>query len=138
MWRLYTSDEGIQQVTGRVNGEDGAEVYLAVRDADDQPVSACSVEWRDPEIWGDARGNDGLAGYVHMLSVHRSKRQTGLGERMLRFAEQVIATRGRSWCRLDCWRGSAFLPGYYARLGFELLEEDPRQGIFLWQKRVRG
>jgi ribosomal protein S18 acetylase RimI-like enzyme len=135
-WRLYLTDEGLAQVRRRLDGVGGAEVYLAVRTSDDHPLGAFAVEWSDCEIWGEARGNDGRAGYVHMLSVHRVARGTAMGERMLSAAENIIAARGREFFRLDCWRRSEFLRGYYARLGFTLVEDDLKQGSVLWEKRV--
>jgi len=138
MWRLYLTDQGFQQVQRRVNGSSGEEVYLVFRhgDDDDQPIGTFAIEWADREIWGDARGGDNRAGYVHMLAVHRTARATGLGERMLRFAEQRIAARGREFFRLDCWRRSKFLLAYYARLGFTVVDDDQKQGVMLWEKRI--
>jgi ribosomal protein S18 acetylase RimI-like enzyme len=134
MWRLYLTDEGLLQVRRRVTGAAGEEVYLAFRAGEDQPIGTFAIEWSDPAMWGEARGNDGRAGYVHMLAVHRAARGTGLGERMLRFAAQTAAARSRALLRLDCWRGSEFLRGYYARLGFTAVGEDAKLGILLWQK----
>jgi ribosomal protein S18 acetylase RimI-like enzyme len=136
MWRLYLTDEGLAQVRRRLAGASGEEMYLVVRKTGDQPLGAFAVEWSDRDIWGDARGSDGRAGYVHTLSVHRAARGTGLGERMMRLAERIIAARGRELVRLDCWRRSEFLRGYYARLGFTIVEDDVEQGILLWEKRL--
>jgi ribosomal protein S18 acetylase RimI-like enzyme len=136
MWRLYLTDEGVAHVRSRVNGDVGTEVYLAVRDDDpNSPLGAFSLQWSDPEIWGE-QGDDGLAGYVHMLNVHRSARGTQLGSRLLRFAEGVIAERGRGWFRLDCWRGSAFLAAYYPQRGFTLVRDDVAEDRLLWAKRL--
>src|SRR5688572_27176884 len=117
-WRLYLTDAGVERVRRRVAGASGEEVYIARRAEDDRPVGAVSIEWSDREYWSD-RGDDGLAGYVHMLCVHRLARGTGLGGEILRWAEQLIASRGRSFARLDCWAASPFLPAYYERLGYE-------------------
>jgi ribosomal protein S18 acetylase RimI-like enzyme len=136
MWRLYLTEQGLQQVQRRVSGANGEEVYVVERASDDHPIGTFAIEWSDREIWGDGRGGDGRGGYVHMLAVHRAARATGLGERMLGIAEQVIASRGREFFRLDCWRGSEFLRGYYARMGFNIVEENPKQEILLWEKRV--
>ena len=145
MWRLYLTDEGFQQVQRRVIGASGEEVYLVFRHGDDgddddddhrQPIGTFAIEWADREIWGEARGGDDCAGYVHMLAVHRTARGTGLGERMVRFAEQRIAERGREFFRLDCWRRSEFLLAYYARLGFTVVDDDQKQGVMLWEKRI--
>jgi len=136
MWRLYLTDEGLGQIRRRLAGAGGEEMYLVVRETDAQPLGAFAVEWSDREIWGDARGGDGRAGYVHTLSVHRRARGTALGERMMKLAEQIIAARGRDLFRLDCWRRSEFLRGYYARLGFAIVADDVKQGVLMWEKRV--
>jgi hypothetical protein len=54
----------------------------------------------------------------------------------MRLAERIIAARGRELFRLDCWRRSEFLRGYYARLGFTIVEDDVEQGVLLWEKRL--
>jgi hypothetical protein len=71
-----------------------------------------------------------------MLCVHRVAGGSGLGERMIRVAERIIAARGRELFRLDCWRRSEFLRGFYARLGFRVVEDDQQQGVLLWEKRI--
>src|SRR6185369_3267866 len=97
-WRLYLTDAGIVQVRSAVDGVDGMEVYLAERDR--RAVGTFRVQWRDRDCWGE-RGDDGQAGYVHMLAVHRDARREGLGAKMLAWAERLIARRGRPFCRLD-------------------------------------
>src|SRR5687768_6612160 len=104
-WRLYLTDAGIDRVRRRLAGASGEEVYLVRRTRDGRPIGAVSIEWSDREYWSD-RGEDGLAGYVHMLCVHRRARGIRLGERLVRFVEQLIASRGRSLARLDCWAAS--------------------------------
>ena len=138
MWRLYLTDVGLAQVRRRLAGADGEEMHLVVRETDGQPLGAFAIEWSDREIWGHARGGDGRAGYVHTLSVHRLARGTGLGERMMTVAERMIAARGREVFRLDCRRRSEFLRGYYARLGFAIVEDDVEQGVLLWEKPLSG
>src|SRR5436309_11476513 len=114
-WRLYLTDEGTRQVRNAVESVNGAEVYLAERDG--RAVGTFRIQWSDRDCWGD-RGEDGTAGYVHMLAVQREARHEGLGERMLACAERMIAGRGREFCRLDCWCRSPFLTSYYPRLGY--------------------
>jgi GNAT superfamily N-acetyltransferase len=137
-WRLYLTDAGVRQVQRRVAGAAGEEVYLARRADDGRAVGAVSIEWSDREYWSD-RGDDGLAGYVHMLCVHRLARGTGLGEQILQWAEQLITSRGRALARLDCWAASPFLPQYYERLGYarQGIKGGPN-GALLMEKRVRG
>jgi len=133
-WKLYLTDEGAQSVRDKVNGIDGMEAYVAERDG--CAVGAFSVQWSDRDCWADL-GDDGKAGYVHMLAVHRCAKRDGLGERMLAWAEQLIAGRGREFCRLDCWRGSTFLTSYYPRLGYAVLTvPGAPKGVMNFQKPV--
>lgn len=134
-WRLYLTEPGIRSVHARLAGEGGAEAYLALRDG--TPAGTFAIHWADPECWG-RRGEDGLAGYVHMLSVGPNFHGLRLGERMLGWAERYIATRGRPFARLDCWAGSPALCAYYPRLGYTRLEPDePRLKSMAWfEKRV--
>ncbi len=135
-WRLYLTDAGTQRVRRRVAGAGGEEVYVATRDTDGRAVGVVSIEWSDREYWGD-RGADGLAGYIHMLAVHRLARGTRLGERIVQWSERLIRTRGRSLARLDCWAASAVLPGYYEQLGFRRVEQiGGPNGSLLMEKRV--
>ena len=135
-WKLYLTDAGVQRVRTRVAGASGQDVYLARRDADDRAVGAVSIEWADREYWG-ARGIDGRAGYIHMLAIHRLARGLGLGERIVRWAEQLIAARGRRFARLDCWAASTFLPAYYERLGYTCVDQvGGPNGSCLFEKPV--
>jgi protein-tyrosine phosphatase len=121
-----------------VGGTSGQEVYLAWRDAGDRAVGAVSIEWCDREYWA-ARGIDGRAGYIHMLAVHRLARGTGLGERIVRWAEQLIRSRGRRFARLDCWAASTFLSAYYERLGYACVDQvGGPNGSRLFEKQVSG
>ena len=136
-WRLYLTDAGVARVRRRVMGEAGEEVYLARSEIHDRPVGAVSVEWSDREYWSE-RGEDGLAGYIHMLCVHRDARGNELGERIMHWAEELVASRGRTYARLDCWAAITFLPGYYARLGYERVGAvGGPNGSLLLEKRVR-
>jgi protein-tyrosine phosphatase len=135
-WRLYLTDAGVARVRRRVEGAAGEEVYLVHSATHDRPIGAVSIEWSDREYWAE-RGDDGLAGYIHMLCVHRIARGTGLGERIVRRAEELIASRGRTFARIDCWAASPFLPAYYERLGYERrgVQGGPN-GALLMEKRL--
>jgi ribosomal protein S18 acetylase RimI-like enzyme len=135
-WRLYLTDEGIGQVRDAVAGVDGTETYLAERDGNS--IGTFRVQWNDRDCWAE-RGFDGLAGYVHMLAVHRDAKHEGLGEKMLLWAERLIASRGKEFCRLDCWCRSPFLTTYYPRLGYVALQVDGvPKGVMNFQKAVRA
>jgi GNAT superfamily N-acetyltransferase len=135
-WKLYLTDEGVAQVRDAVNGVDGTEVYIAERDG--RAVGTFRIQWSDRACWPKI-GDDGAAGYVHMLAVHRVARGEGLGERMLAWAERLIASRGRTFCRLDCWCRSPFLTVYYPRLGYaERKIEGAPKGVMNFEKAVRA
>ena len=135
-WRLYLTDAGEPRIRRRVEGAASEEVYLFKRPSDDHAVGVVSIEWTDHEYWGD-RGVDDLAGYIHMLAVHRLARGTCLGERIVAWAERLVASRGRPLARLDCWAGSPFLPGYYERLGYARVGHvGSANGSILMEKRV--
>ena len=134
---LYLTEKGEARILARVRGDDGAETYLATRTSDGQDVGVYTLHWHDAKHWGDRRGNDAQAGYLNMLSVHRTARTTGLGQQLIRHAESLIAASGRMFLRLYCWDESVFLLDYYQRLGFARAANQPRdQDVILWQKRV--
>ncbi|MDQ3441662.1 MAG: GNAT family N-acetyltransferase [Planctomycetota bacterium] len=134
-WRLYLTEPGVRSIHARLAGNGGAETYLALRG--DIPAGAFAIQYADPECWG-RRGEDGLAGYVHMLSVAPEFHGLRLGERMLRWAEQRIASNKRAFARLDCWAGSPALCAYYPRLGYTRLSPDEQRlsDLAWFEKRV--
>jgi ribosomal protein S18 acetylase RimI-like enzyme len=134
-WRLYLTEPGVRSIHARLDGENAAEAYLVTRQG--QPAGAFAVHWSDRDCWGQ-RGEDGQAGYVHMLSVGPAFHGLRLGERMLGWAERHIASKDRLYTRLDCWAGSPALCAYYPRLGYTRLEPDePRLRDLAWfEKRV--
>jgi ribosomal protein S18 acetylase RimI-like enzyme len=138
-WRLYLTQKGEARILARVRGDNGAETYLARRTSDGGDVGVYTLQWHDAKHWGDRLGNDGQAGYLNMLNVHRTAAGTGLGQQLLRHAESLIASAGRSFLRLYCAEQSDFLIDYYARMGFHRAAYQPSDDdIVLWQKRVGG
>jgi ribosomal protein S18 acetylase RimI-like enzyme len=134
-WRLYLTDEGMAQVRDAVAGVNGAEVYLVERHG--RAIGTFRIQWSDRECWGE-RGDDGTAGYIHMVAVHRAAKGQALGERMIARAERLIAARGRRFARLDCWCRSPFLTTYYPRLGYLVQQVDGApKGVMNFQKAVR-
>ena len=116
-WRRYLTPAGFRLVQDRVNGVGDVEAYLASRERDGRAVGVFSVHWSDRHNW-DARGEDGLAGYIHMLAVHRDAKGAKLGRRMVAMAEKVIVRRGRELARLDCGADNVFLCDYYRSLSY--------------------
>lgn len=135
--KLYLTEKGEARILSRVRGDESTHVYLATRSYDGCDVGVYALLWRDVKHWGERLGNDGQAGYVEMLNVHRIARRTGLGARLLRHAEGVIAAARRSFVRLYCWDKSEFLIDFYQRMGFSRSAyQRPDDDILLWQKRV--
>jgi ribosomal protein S18 acetylase RimI-like enzyme len=91
------------------------EVYLALHEI--EPVATMTVQWSDEMVWG-AKGNDGLAGYVHSFAVMRKVGGLEVGDRLLQWAIELIASRGRRYVRLDCQESNEALCRYYEQRGF--------------------
>jgi ribosomal protein S18 acetylase RimI-like enzyme len=94
------------------------EVYLARRDT--APAGTLTIRWADPDVWGE-RGLDGRAGYIHALAITRSIGGMRVGERLLEWAVETIASRDRRFARLDAMASNAALCSYYERRGFRPL-----------------
>jgi ribosomal protein S18 acetylase RimI-like enzyme len=94
------------------------ELYVARLDG--ETVATLALLWSDPTFWGEQPPD---AGYVHSLAVRRSHAGSGLGTRLLDWAEDEVATAGRRFLRLDCKADNAGLRAYYERHGFELRGE---------------
>jgi ribosomal protein S18 acetylase RimI-like enzyme len=136
--RLYFTEKGEGYIRARVRGDGGQVTYLATRNCDGRDVGVYTLSWDDVKHWGDTLGNDGRAGYVHMLNVHRDAARTGVGARLLRHAESLIAAALRPLVRIDCWNGNPFLLAYYARAGFAPAAHQLRADLVLWEKAVVG
>jgi GNAT superfamily N-acetyltransferase len=85
---------------------------------DGTPAATITVDdYADPEFWTPA-DDPGSALYVHRMIAARSHAGSGLGARMLDWAEGETAGVGRCWLRLDAWKRSAALHSYYRGQGF--------------------
>ena len=80
-------------------------------------VASVTLTWEDTECWGEV-GLDGTAGYVHALVRDREQSASGIGGRLLGWAEAHIAARGRMLSRLDTRAESPGLHRYYAEHGY--------------------
>jgi len=98
----------------RPNLERG-EVFLAFAAAGGPAVGTYTLQWSDPEFWGE-RPPD--AGYVHRVAVDRSASGRGIGRALLEDAAERVRGAGRSWLRLDTAASSRPLHRYYTSLGF--------------------
>ncbi|HZC06136.1 MAG TPA: GNAT family N-acetyltransferase [Ktedonobacterales bacterium] len=107
----------------------GHAVYLLRRD--DEPVGKLTLQWDDPEMWGE-RSPD--AGYVHGLCVRRAVAGLGVGAALLDWAGQRVRTSGRRWLRLDCMAANPALRAYYERLGFTYRGEAEEGWAALYER----
>lgn len=93
---------------------DAHEVFLALMG--EALAGAVRLLDRDPIVWPDAGPDDAL--YVYNLAVRRAFAGQGVGRRLLAWAEQQAARRGRAYMRLDCFPDNSFLRRYYEDAGF--------------------
>lgn len=112
-WRLeYFS---LEQVTAFM--KNGSDVYVALRD--DQYVGTYTLTWSDPHIWQELDCSD--AGYIHRFAVNRAYKGQGIGNDLLRAAEQQIRHKGKTLIRLDCMADNHKLNQYYRDYGFRFV-----------------
>jgi ribosomal protein S18 acetylase RimI-like enzyme len=116
-WKHWHTEVGERMLRDRIEHH---EVYLAQRDG--RPVGTVTIQWS--EQWGEwgARGLDGQAGYIHGIAITRSIGGMRVGERLLEWAIEQIAERGRRFARLDAMASNATLCRYYEERGFQPLE----------------
>src|SRR5690625_2455092 len=89
--------------------------WFVVRDRQAM-VATARVTNADPHTWG-ARGQDGRAGYLHGLMVHRDFAGQGVGSAVLAWVEQFVTDCGRDSVRLDWLAHNRALRAYYRRHG---------------------
>jgi hypothetical protein len=132
-WQLYLKEEGAAELRKCI--AEGAAGGFYVARCNGHPVGTFRIQWDDEETWGP-RGKDALAGYIHTLATPLRVKGIGMGAVLTRAAEQIIAERGRTFARLDCWVKNSVLVEYYSRLGYS----DAGQTIHskLFEKRVRA
>jgi ribosomal protein S18 acetylase RimI-like enzyme len=134
-WYVWHMEVGERILRERLEHQ---EVYLFRRA--NSIVGTLTILWSDQEVWGE-RGIDGLAGYVHGMAITRSVSGIGMGERMLEWAMESIATHGRRFVRLDAMASNAVLCRYYEERGFQALETTLLAGDFttrLFERRLRS
>jgi GNAT superfamily N-acetyltransferase len=123
-WQHWYMDFGERILRERLERH---EVYLFKRN--DTQAGTLTIQWSDPDVWGE-RGVDGLAGYIHGIAVARSIGGMRVGERMLEWAIDAIAARGRCLARLDAMASNAALCRYYEQRGFRPLGTKLLAGNF--------
>jgi ribosomal protein S18 acetylase RimI-like enzyme len=114
-WEHWHMDFGERMLRERLRHH---KVYLARRDA--VPIGTVTIQWSDPEQWGE-RGLDDRAGYIHGIAIMRTVGGMRVGERLLEWAVDTIAARGRRFARLDAMASNTPLCRYYQQRGFRSL-----------------
>lgn len=89
------------------------EVYIAWRG--DAPAATLTLAWDHPTVWGDLPGE---AGYMYAFAASRVFAGQQVGLSLLRWAEQLVARRGKALMRLECRANSPGLRSYYERAGY--------------------
>jgi len=98
----------VEQFTAQIVA---AELFV-VR-SDDRLLAAVRLVWEDRLVWDD---DPAAAGYIHGLMV--DERGTGLGSRVLDWAERRIFAQGCTVVRLDCVASNHRLRQYYRERGY--------------------
>jgi predicted N-acetyltransferase YhbS len=87
---------------------------------DGQILATMRTLRNDPDVWGD----DLLpALYIHSLACRRDPSARGSGGVLLGWAARAAAADGLAAVRLDCWAQNQPLRDYYARAGFQHVDD---------------
>jgi GNAT superfamily N-acetyltransferase len=86
-----------------------------VLESDGQVIGCVRVQGSDRLFWG---ADAGPAGYVHSLTVDRSRAGHGIGAQTLDMLGCELAAAGIGLLRLDCGERATGLRRYYESLGF--------------------
>ena len=116
-----------------VNRLSQGEIYLARRDG--EAIGTLTLQWSDKLVWGDVPDD---AGYVHSLAIRRVFAGVGIGRQMLQWAENMVASSGKRYLRLDCMAENAALRRYYEQAGFAYRGDIESKGwkASLYEKQV--
>lgn len=95
---------------------DSRDTYLAT--VEDKPAATLRLTTEDPGIWGEHKGTDGKALYVHRFAIGDAFRGQGIGKSFVEWACQQVIDTGRLHLRLDCNPANHKLRDYYERQGF--------------------
>lgn len=94
--------------------DNGAKIYLAR--VNDEVAGTLLICWSDPFMWEELDDED--SGYIHRFAVNRSYKGFGIGEQLLKWAEEHIIRTGKSKIRLDCMSANVPLNQYYMNQGY--------------------
>jgi GNAT superfamily N-acetyltransferase len=97
-------------------------------------IGGCILSEIVPEMW--ANGDDSL--FLSSLVVDRAAAGQGVGEQIIQFCLQVVSENKKSFIRLDCWDGNAFLKSYYQKAGFRMLNavREKDYWVRLFEKHI--
>lgn len=115
----WLAERGIEQWLTKVDREQirqrlaYSEVYLA--EVGGHAIGTLSLQEEDRMIWGLVPPD---ALYVHSLAIRRIVAGQKIGRRMLDWAAEQAAKRGKRYLRLDCVAANATLRAYYERNNF--------------------
>lgn len=111
----------------------GNEIYLAR--LSEEVVGTLFICWSDPFIWAELDNNE--SGYIHRFAVSRNHLGMGIGQLLLKWAENYMKNKGKTRIRLDCMAENDRLNQYYLDSGFQhirLLHWDNGWKINLYEK----
>ena len=110
------------------------EIYVA--ESDGEIIGLFTLQWSDPSYWRELDNEE--SGYLHRLVVRRSAGGSGLGRRMLDWAEDYIRLQGKRWIRLDCMAENTKLNEFYQSCGFTRMgiTHFPDRSSILYEKQL--
>jgi N-acetylglutamate synthase-like GNAT family acetyltransferase len=127
-------DRGYMPLETLVGRLERGELYVCLRDG--EVVGTLALQGADPDLWGE---DGGRCLYLHTLVVRPDLRGTGLGHRMLEWAEHVTREEGRILLRLDCLAEGMALRCYYREAGYtevSIKQMNPTWRAALFEKRL--
>ncbi|MDP4098656.1 GNAT family N-acetyltransferase [Paenibacillus sp. P96] len=110
-------------------------VYIAY--LNDEPAGMFTLQEDDSAYWKDR--NDSSFGYLHRLTVRRCYSGAGIGERLLRAAENIASDAGKKGLRLDCRADNPKLNTVYQKQGFRFMgiSDMGEYHVNLYEKQPR-
>lgn len=99
------------------------ETWMAVTDSGSLVGTIALDHVADGGLWDDETLRRSLV--IHRMIIDRSATGQGVGEFLLRHAEQLAVEHGLEWLILDAWTSNNGLHEYYRRQGFEHVRTVP-------------
>lgn len=123
-----------------------ARVQKSIRDGEtwmanygNRPVGTIAIdEWTDDGLWTPAEVSDAM--FVHRMIIDRDFAGQGIGAALLNQAEQIAASKGKEWIRLDAWTSNMELHRYYESRNFQhvrTVEDHPSPSAALFARPVK-